>query len=326
MIKIKISTSGGGKPFIKQLKSFNSIWGNCQFFLNEDIPECDFWVVYGGLAKEESVLCSKSNTIFITNEPPMVKKYSKKFLDQFGAIITCHKNIKHPNVIFNQQAFPWWVGHKIHDDFKDDIKYYKTYDELKSIKDIKKTKIVSMVTSNKAFTKDHKTRYDFLQKVQKDLGDVVDVFGVGFKTIEDKWDAIAPYKYHIALENTSLKDWWTEKLSDAFLGESYPIYYGCPNIYDYFSEKALAIIDINKPDEAISTIKSIIQSEIYEKSIDAIKKARELVLDKYQLFPMLCDYANKYKEQKEKILIHIKPEPEVKFKTFLKEIIKKILK
>src|SRR6185436_3361227 len=130
----------------------------------------------------------------------------------------------------------------------------------------KKDKVLSIVVSNKTFTKGHKKRFDFLQKIEKELGDTIDIFGFGFKTIEDKWDAIAPYKYHIAIENASYNDYWTEKLSDAFLGQTHPIYYGCPNIYDYFPKNSLSVIDIEKPDEAIEKIKGIIRSNTYEES------------------------------------------------------------
>ena len=39
--------------------------------------------------------------------------------------------------------------------------------------------------------------------------------------IPDKWDAIAPYKYHIVFDNLlSNRTHWSEKLADSFLGFS----------------------------------------------------------------------------------------------------------
>jgi hypothetical protein len=320
-LKIKISTAGAGKPFIKQLRSFSYTWDNCQFFINEEIPECDLWVVYGGLGKQESTLCSPDKTLFITNEPPSVKIYQNKFLKQFGAIITCHKNIRHPNVIFNQQALPWWVGHKVYADSRDDTEYSKTYDELKSMRPIQKTKLLSVIVSNKTFTRGHEERLVFMEKLTEALGSDIDVFGFGSNTIEDKWDAIAPYKYHIVLENSAYYNYWTEKLADAFLGQSYPIYYGCPNIYDYFSPSALSIIDINNPENAIDVIKKIITSKKYESSVKDVEIAKNLILDKYQIFPMLCEYANTYRAQRDKIYLTLKPE-----QATVQQIVRKMLR
>lgn len=316
--RIKISTANSGKPFIKQLQSFNPVWDNCEFFINENITECDLWVVYGGLAQKESVLVAKENTLFITNEPPSVKKYQKEFLNQFEAVITCH-HINHPHVIHTQQSLPWWVGHQIEGTSKE---YSKTYDELKSITNINKTKTISLIASNKTFTTGHKKRYVFLKKIQEVFGTEIDIFGIGFNPINDKWDAIAPYKYHIVLENSSYPDYFTEKLSDAFLGLSYPIYYGCPNIYDYFPKNTVSQIDIGRPDEAIETIKNIIRSNQYEQSLSDLQHAKDLILDTYQLFPALCTYANRHIKNKEKILFTLKPEKGSYLKSFIRKIIK----
>lgn len=321
-LKIKISTASTGKPFMRQLPSIMPIWDNCEFFINEDIPECDFWVVYGGLEKEESVLVPKENTIFITNEPPSVKKYHKNFINQFESIITCHE-IKHKNVIHTQQSLPWWIGHKIGTSTET---YSKTYDELKSIKKTYKTKTISLIASNKTFTKGHKKRYKFLKILEKTLGKEIDIYGIGFNPINDKWDAIAPYKYHIVIENSSYNDYFTEKLSDSFLGLSYPIYYGCPNIYDYFSKDSLSLININKPDEAVKIIRQIIENNQYEKSLKDLEISKDLILDKYQLFPALCNYVNKNIKNEEKISITLKPEKKDSFKKIIKKIIKIPLK
>lgn len=308
-MKIKISTQGVGKPFIKQLQSFKSEWGNCTFHINEEIEECDFFIVYGGLLRNESVLCPKENTILITNEPPSVKDYKKEFTDQFGTVITCNRNIKHKNVVYSQQALPWWVGHKITPQSNETHTYSKTYNELKSIQLPTKTKVISVVASNKQFTRGHRKRYKLALKLKEYFGDSIDVFGIGTNQVEDKWDAIAPYKYSIVIENTVYKDYWSEKLSDAFLGFSYPIYLGCPNIEKYFSPKSLSLINDLSFKQITKIIERLIQNNTYEKSIEEIEKARLLILDHYQLFPMLVEFCNTHhKPNTEKEHITIIPE------------------
>lgn len=302
-LKIKISTAGGGTPFMRQAPHGEPRWDTCEFFINKEIDECDLWVVYGGLDKIEQVRCT--HTLFVTNEPPSVKRYSQTFLRQFDTVISCKQTLNHPRVVFNQQALPWWVGHNT----RDDSKNTKTYDELQSISSISKPKLISVITSDKTFTKGHRDRLAFVKRLQKECGNDIDVYGID-KDVDDKWDAIAPYKYHIVIENTAIDDYWTEKLADAFLGLSFPIYYGCPNIGAYFPADSCIAIDIQKPDEAIATIKQIISSDQYERSISALQRAKDLILNHYQLFPMIATYANKHIHSREKTVTTLAPESE----------------
>lgn len=95
------------------------------------------------------------------------------------------------------------------------------YDDLKGLKTPTKTKLLSVIISDKSFTEGHLKRHDFLQAIKKHFGDQLDIFGRGFNYVNDKWDAIADYKYHVAIENSQYPHYWTEKLADAFLGWSH---------------------------------------------------------------------------------------------------------
>jgi len=293
MIKIKITTTVPKWPLIRQTPGSKGIWKNCKFFVNDETKECDFWVVYEGLAKKEKVKCLRENTILITGEPPSIKKYDKKFLDQFGLIITCHRNIQHKNVIYQQQSQPWMVGGRFVDEKKDwEENFSKDFDELVNLNVYNKTKLISVIFSGGKKSRGHLARENFVLELKKHLGNNIDIFGVGHNPVVDKWDAIFPYKYHLAVENSSYQDYWTEKLSDSFLGGSYPIYYGCPNIYDYFPKNSLSIIDINEPRKSIEIIKKIVNNNKYEQSIDNIKKGKTRILYEYNLFPSLYEIVN----------------------------------
>ncbi|MCK9265638.1 glycosyltransferase family 10, partial [bacterium] len=126
----------------------------------------------------------------------------------------------------------------------------------------------------------------FLKEYFKDK---IDLFGRGINEIEDKWDAIAPYKYHVVLENSCYDDYFSEKLSDAFLGEAYPIYSGASNVYSYFSKDSLVCIDIKKPSVAVKIIETIMANEFYEKYRASIIKSKMKVLNEYNLFPTVLD-------------------------------------
>ena len=48
--------------------------------------------------------------------------------------------------------------------------------------------------------------------------------------MSDKAEAIAPYAYHLVLENNYIDNFWTEKLADAWIGWALPLYLGAPNL------------------------------------------------------------------------------------------------
>jgi hypothetical protein len=290
----------------RQTPGCKGIWNNYQFLINQQVDECDYWVVYEGLLYEDETVCPIENMIFITAEPPTIREYNQNFLDQFAVVITCHEGIKHKNKILQQQSLPWHIGRKQKNDTN--LFFSKNYDELKSINSHYKDKSISVVSSTKTMTKGHRRRNEFIQKLKDVFGNQIDVFGKGNYEIEDKWDAISRYKYHIVIENSALKNYWTEKLSDAYLGGAYPIYYGCNNLHDYFPKKSFTRIDINNTEKSIKVIKNVVKSNTYEKSKKELFIAKELVLDKYNLFAMIYDICSKKKAELDKICVKIKPE------------------
>jgi hypothetical protein len=297
MITVKISTDAGTAWLLsRQIPEKRDIWGDVQFFINDNsVRECDYWIVYENLPDIEKTFCPRSNVCLITGEPPSKKSYKRGFLQQFERVLTCHKRMKHNNKIYWQQAIPWHIV------------FTKNYDELKMMEPVQKTRLLSALSSNKKKIKGHYDRLKFIFFLKDYFKDKIDIYGHGINDIEDKWDAIAPYKYHIVLENSCFDDYITEKLSDAFLSEAYPIYYGAGNVYSYFPENSLTCIDILKPSEAVKKIEMVTENNYYGKYITNIRKSKMKVLDEYNLFPTIVDKfintdENKNKEKSEVIL------------------------
>jgi hypothetical protein len=302
-----LCTSWPQWPILRQTPAGRGIWDDCQFFVGEEAAEFDFCVVYDSLPRPVMIRCPRDNTIFVTGEPPSVKTYDPHFLNQFGTIVTCHRSIDHPRVIRTQQALPWLIGAKCDGHVLYDKRLTKDYDELKTIKSFKKTKLISVICSQKAFTAGHKRRLSFVKQVSRRIPEI-DVFGQGFRAIEDKWDGIADYRYHIALENCVYPNYWTEKLSDAFLAGAYPFYYGCPNLSDYFPTGSYTPIDIRDTDACVSAIEQAIAGSLYERSVNEILLARELVLDKHNLFALLSGLCKEHNPHRPKETVLLKPE------------------
>ena len=316
MIRVKLSTNFPEWPLIRQTPKRAGLWGECKFFINEEIDECDFWVVYDDVVRPETTRCAPGNTLLVTGEPPSVKRYHPSYTAQFACALTCQREIYHPNVIARQQALPWMIGCRYQQETKQwDTHYDKDYDELAEFQTIPKTRRLSVLSSDKAFTPGHARRLAFVEALQAYFGGEIDVFGRGIRDVEDKWDAIAPYKYHIVIENGQFPDYFTEKLTDAIFADAYPLYVGCPNIGDYFPEGTLTAIDITDSAAGIQAICAAMQANCYESSREARQEAKKLLLNEYNLFPTLeaIISASSLNAPREKIRI----QPQSRFSTTL---------
>lgn len=112
-----------------------------------------------------------------------------------------------------------------------------SFDQLVNFQPSLKPKLLSVICYNKTFTEGNRTKLRLLEILKQHFKEL-DLFGRGTRLIEDKWDGIYPYKYHITLENGSFPHYWTEKLTDAYLRYALPIYYGCPNLTEHFSPQS----------------------------------------------------------------------------------------
>lgn len=306
MIKVKISCYGtsvsqnGKNPMIQKfLPSRKNIWRGCEFYWNDNqVTEADYWVILGDINdEEESCFCPKENVLFFGAEPPSTIRYDKltDFINQFYRVYLSCENAEHPRAYVSKPGLNWWVdaGHPIKTD--DEFNEWQAegfgYDDFKKIREYNKTKLMSVFCSNKTSSPGHRARYAFCKKLKRHFGDKIDWFGSGVNNLKDKWEGIAPYKYHIALENNNYPNYWTEKLADSFMAGAYPIYSGATNINDYFAKDSMTTIDIRYPRLAFAIIEKLIADDIYEKSKDKILQARDLVMDKYGFFNMIAEIA-----------------------------------
>ena len=258
-------------------------WGRCEYVFDRNCRDYDWLVVYDDMPSvagerhtlwEEQLACPRQNTLFLTTEPSTIKVYGTRFLDQFGWVLTSQEPwvINHPGTIRHQPGFIWYYSHN---------HPRGDYSTIASHVPLKKTGEISAVCSTKQqrYTL-HRKRYEFVMGLKQRVPEI-ELFGRGIRYVEDKADALDPFKYHVAIENFSGPHHWTEKLSDPFLGACMPVYYGCPNAEDYFPSESFLRIDINDADSAAQIIRRAITDRLYEKNLSAILESRRLVLEKY---------------------------------------------
>jgi hypothetical protein len=308
---MKIIKVSSGKPefnnlLLRQTSGMSGVWGDCKFILNSEIKKCDWWfVLHGsGLIKNEECLCDPNHIVYVSMEPnETMSKVSNKFMEQFSHLVTCDRDVKHSNKIY-QNWLTWWVGINVIKS-KDGIfskDYNLDYDDLTNIKPLKKLNKISIVYSNKNMSEGHSARIKFLNAlINSNISHYIDVFGDGFTPIPDKWDAIMNYKYHLVIENEIQEDYWSEKLADSFLGFAYPIYSGCPNINKYFDENSMAVIDISNFEISLKKIKDIIDGDLYDRNIRAIEVARNQILNEYNIFNLMAKMSTSEASLKKKI-------------------------
>lgn len=282
--------------------------GRYRFWIGngEDMPDPDFWVVQGkGVRQGETCRVAPENTILLTTEPRSVLRYPQKYIDQFGLVCTCQEQTKHRNIHFGPAILPWFVGFK--EDKNGVVTSLLDYDQLKAMPTPEKPKLLSVITSNKAFTQGHIDRLRFVETLKRHYGERMDVYGRGFQEFDDKWEVLSQYKYHIVIENSSQKYYWTEKLSDCLLAETFPFYYGCTNMEDYVPRDTYEPIDIHDAQSAIKIIDTAMAEGRYEKSVEVLKESKRLMMDKYNMFEYIASLCDKMDATRPKQEVTIMP-------------------
>lgn len=295
MIRIKLlgkyKPNADGSGWLARFPKGHPVWGNCHFIFDRYCQQYDWLVVYDDLPSlkgerhtlwEEPLACPPEHTLLITTEPSTIKVYGAGFLRQFAWILTSQE--------------PWAIGHHlgaIH--WQPGLIWYYafseprgTYDSLVANVPTEKVHDFSAVCSIKRQKNTlHRRRYDFVMALQSFLPEM-DLFGRGIKPIKDKADALDNYRYHVAVENFLGLNHWTEKLADPFLGACMPVYYGCPNVEDYFPAESMLRIDLKDPAETADRLRKASRDSIYEKNIGAILESRRLVLENYNAIAQIA--------------------------------------
>ncbi|MBQ3671883.1 MAG: hypothetical protein II921_10495 [Treponema sp.] len=80
--------------------------------------------------------------------------------------------------------------------------------------------------------------------------------------VPDKREFLENYKFSLAFENVGHPGYCTEKITQSFAAHTIPIYWGDPNVADYFNEKSFININsFNTIEDAIEYIKKIDNDE-----------------------------------------------------------------
>jgi glycosyltransferase involved in cell wall biosynthesis len=240
----------------------------------------DYVLVLNHPDKPKRIRMSPNRVWFAIGEPP-TQAHEILHLGQ-GVGTTVFTPARYPSMTSNGSSRKyrpahamtrtWWVK--------------RTFEELNRTSTVPKTRMLSWVASNLTKMRGHRERLAFIHRARKALD--FDLFGRGFSEISDKWVGIAPYHFSIAYENTRAPGYFTEKLMDCLVALTVPFYVGAPDIFDYFPNEAIILIDPDDP-EVFDKMKQALTPAEYEKRLPALREAKHLVLHRYNMFVHLAD-------------------------------------
>ena len=263
----------------------SGIWGDIQATLNP--KEADIFVVFGRIPEPDE--CPKERTIIIGREPRCWPGHVNLYgLEGYYGVYWHDMGNCYLPVL-------WGVSYD--------------YDQLIDLSDpIKKTKEISTIISNKRSMPGHLYRLDFVAEFCRQYPSI-DVYGYGgsmmptsantFGYIVNKDLGNIDYQFSIGVENCQSSGYFSGKLIDIMLLWGIPIYWGAPDIHEYFSvlkssHELGSVIIIPDGDTSVA-VEYVIQQMMLIKQdetlralvLDAISDARQLVLNKYQFWPTL---------------------------------------
>ena len=183
-------------------------------------------------------------------------KLSKYFYWRFYKILTKNKQLL--NILNNGSFF--YFGST----------FLKNLDKI----DIQKNNLASLIASSQNKLKGHKLRHKIAKYIKNNELNIA-VIGRGYKPFENKEDGLKSFRYSIVIENSSEQDYFTEKVVDACLLETIPIYWGAPNISKYFDIRGFIVC--NSSDEIEDALKNLSIRD-YNRKIKWIKKNKEIAL------------------------------------------------
>ena len=300
---------------MRQTQDGQAAMGSVQFSLAPQsaapsTPQAESWlVVFDEAPAGFGTTTPRERRILFVTEPPEIKKYPRSYLAQFGMVVSPYdfRSVERRSMVIGNPCLNWHFGVS-----HASGKYVSTFgclDELRHMPMPQKTGLISVVCSNKTATEAQRARLALVRLLKEQLGDVLHVYGRGFNPVDDKMSAIAPYKYHVVLENNLLPYFWTEKLSDAWLGWSLPLYLGAPNLGSVCPAAGFVSLPANGPEACAQTVLQALDSQLWEARQAELALCRTWMIETTNVFATAARMLAAAPEYCRKQPVLVRPEP-----------------
>jgi hypothetical protein len=104
---------------------------------------------------------------------------------------------------------------------------------------------------------------------------------------DNKFPLFETFQFSLVIESCSEKNYFTEKLIDCLITKTIPIYYGCPNISDFFDTQGWIILVSKSNIERIKELESklsLLNSDYYTRYLNTVEKNYDISCEKYNKF------------------------------------------
>lgn len=253
----------------------------------------DLVVVFEDIVNPVCLNCKKGRLVYYSQEPPIAHPIPRKFIKQFDLVTIPHGLVRHKNKR-RSHGYLFWspVRAKYNVDMNRQMADFK---EISESPVPKKTKNISIVTSNLSVVPMHSARKIIIKRLLHDFPGQIDLYGRGNNEVRYKSDALQSYRFHICFENTVDDKYWSEKISDPILAWCVPIYLGNPVISEYFCKEGIITVNYFDYNSLKDTISRILANpkELYQEYADSgmLDRNRELVLTKWNIIPDVINLA-----------------------------------
>ena len=99
------------------------------------------------------------------------------------------------------------------------------------------------------------------------------MWGSAVKPFETKLEPLKDYMFSITIMNCMHENYFTETLVDAFRCGTIPIFWGCPNVDEYFNTEGMLIFKTGP--ELISILDNL-SPQLYESKLSFVKENFEI--------------------------------------------------
>lgn len=297
MTRVALSTQHDKAPFLRQTPKGSGRWGDFVFRMvpsqnllrgySRAIGD-DWLVVYDNPHDPVETDLPRSRRVIVITEPPGVKDYYYGFLRQFGVMLSPFRVAGFEGrFIQTDVGLPWHIGLNFRDTAYP-VPSRWSFEEMEALRPGVKQHALSAVVSTKGILPRHRRRVEFVQALKERLGDGFRLYGRGFSHVDDKSEAILPFSHHLVIENNTEDSFFTEKISDSYIGWALPIFSGCENIGDFFPKKSMICFDLNASD-ALEEVISASRVPVDESRLAAIDEARRRVMREANIFARLSN-------------------------------------
>lgn len=293
MLQIKVSSNDIAEQ--ADLSQFtgnsNGVFGQCQFYFNTPLESADAWIVIDEPPPwDQACHIPDGSLILVSAETAREPGYFFErqgmldYVQQFDRIFTFFDAPRH-KATYDWPYLPWMVnsnhGSSIYQPHHRDI------NSLRDMKFVPKSRELSVICSGRTQTSGHRMRLRFLESLHSQTSVAFDWFGNGVQPLLEKWDGLAPYKYTIVLENQANPHIVTEKLIDAFLALTYPIYWGAQDAAQIFPINSFASINISDFEGSVQLVEQILAEDPYQEFLPNLWEAKQIALNEFHFLRRL---------------------------------------